>query len=456
MPWWQQLLLIVAWGVTGGLVVWTLTILYDGRRLAQWGLLVFAISFLVRALVAVVNEEFSFLNPKLAGNYSMELFEDYLLLGAGTYGNGRFLGLMHEQFAAQVLLNLPFWLVFGLERISLVMSNAMVGAIVAPVAGGLLLKPLGSRAATRIMLLIAVYPGLANFSIFGLRDPLIFFSMTVLACGVVRAWIINLRPRNLLLIFGGGGLTLWLRPELAYVVFVVAAIPLLHVYLEMLRGSRVSQRHMANLIVATIPLVIALAAMAAAATTIASRNIGGDTANPFDVAGDTATDRFERHTGRSFGAGSNISDSESYANMPVYLRIPVQTVGLIVLPFPWQIQNVPRLFAFVDSMLIIATIGFVVLNSLYSQPFRSAGQGRLAAILFMVFTVGILGMGFVVNNSGNGFRMRLAVTPLLFVAAATVPGSVRFSLFPHSGRSRSNPSSDGRVPRRIPNSLSQS
>ncbi|MFK8113984.1 MAG: hypothetical protein AB8B91_17410 [Rubripirellula sp.] len=422
MDWWEQILLIAFWGIGGGIFTWVIINLFEGQKVSSIAMLTFVIGFLIRALLIVVNEEFQFIPEKLAGNFSLQHY-DYFFRGGHGISD-----LLGEEFAAQVFLNLPAWILFGAERISLLMSNACVGAIAAPVAAGLLYRPLGDRAAIRALVLISIYPGALNFSIFGLRDPLIFTAMVILACGVARSWLIGMTFRNIGLVVISASLTLWLRPELAYVVFMVAMIPIINLYLAMLQGARRSQKNYANLIVITLPLILVGLLAVVAATRIASSNIGATTANPFEIAGEASTNRFERHTHRSFGAGSNVMTTESYASLPIYLRIPVQTAGMIVLPFPWQIRNAQRLFAFGDSMLLMGMILFVCVNLRFASPFRQAGAGRLTAMLMLVFLVGILGMGFVVSNSGNGFRMRLAVTPLLFVAASTVPVLIRLSL----------------------------
>lgn len=430
MDWWEQLLLIAFWGAGGAVFTWVMVNLFEGRKISSVAMLTFVLGFLVRALMIIVNEEFQFIDEKLAGNLSLQHYDYFFQRGHGLAE------LWGEEFAAQVFLNLPGWMIFGPERLSLLMSNAVVGAVAAPLAAGLLLRPLGNRAALRALVLISIYPGALNFSIFGLRDPLIFTAMVVLACGVVRSWIIGMTLRNISLVLLSAALTLWLRPELAYVVFLVGMMPLINVYMAMLRGARRSQQNYANVVFVTIPMIVIAIFMGAAATRIAAKNIGVDTANPFDVAGDAATNRFERHTRKSFGAGSNVVSTESYANLPVYIRIPMQTIGMVVLPYPWQIRNAQRLFAFGDSLLLMGMILFVFVNLRFAKPLREAGPGRLTAMLMMVFFIGILGMGFVVSNSGNGFRMRLAVTPLLFIAASSVPVLIRVSV----GRnSRSKP-----------------
>jgi hypothetical protein len=168
--------------------------------------------------------------------------------------------------------------------------------------------------------------------------------------------------------------------------------------------------------------------MVLVATLVAGKNVGVTTLNPVQIAEDNAEDRFNRHLNSDFGSGSNIVDAQTYQNMPVFVRIPVQIIGLVVLPFPWQIRGAEQMLAFADSLFLIALI---IASVQFIRKRQSIDQGRWVIIsLLSTFAIGIAGMGFVVSNAGNGFRMRTAVAPFLMLAAGVSIGS-------RSSRSRS-------------------
>jgi hypothetical protein len=434
VPGWEQLAIIAFWGVMGGLIAYIVPGVSGGKRVQSLAFLVFVGGFLLRVVAILVNEEMQFFEAKLAGDYSIGLYEKYIL------ESNDYWGLLKEQFAVQVIINIPVWLMFGAERLSLLVSNAMLGAVVASVAGGLLCKPFGVNVGVRAIVLLAIYPAIFNFSLFGLRDPIIFFSMTVAACGILRQWKDGLSIFDMGVTAFGMLVSFSIRPEMSYVFIIMAGVPFIAIFLNMWASWRYGQRNAANFFLLCIIAITLSMIAAAAATQIASRNIGADTANPFEVADGLAKERYSRHAEKE-GSGSHIIPTETYINLPVYLRVPIQTVGMIVIPFPWQATSPARLFAFIDSLFLMSMIGFILINLLYSHPIRQSGAARMSAVLLFAFAIGILGMGVIVSNSGNGFRMRLSVTPLLIVAAAIMPMVVRFSVFKsRSSQSQSSPS----------------
>jgi hypothetical protein len=163
MEWWEQLLLIALWGTAGTLATWFVILLFEGRKVASRVIVTFILGCLLRAWLIIVNDEFQVFDENLAGTLSLQHFHFYFQRGHGL------LELMGEEFAAQVFLNIPGWVLFGPERLSLIMSNAAMGAIAAPLAAGLLYRALGQEAARRALVLISLYPDGLNFSIFGLR-----------------------------------------------------------------------------------------------------------------------------------------------------------------------------------------------------------------------------------------------------------------------------------------------
>jgi hypothetical protein len=108
------------------------------------------------------------------------------------------------------------------------------------------------------------------------------------------------------------------------------------------------------------------------------------------------------------GDESPIIPQELYGRLPLPARIAMQTAGMLVLPFPWLINRVPKALAFVDSLLYM----FLLWKMWRARHVREVRYGLL------VFAVALLGMGTTVSNFGNAFRMRMVLFPIVAVAVA--------------------------------------
>ncbi len=65
---------------------------------------------------------------------------------------------------------------------------------------------------------------------------------------------------------------------------------------------------------------------------------------------------------------------------------------------------------------------------------NEASHQWVVIALMATFLIGILGMGVVVSNAGNGFRMRISIVPFLILAAALAwnQRSVLMERFPYN------------------------
>lgn len=421
MDWVELLMLIGVWAALGAAGLFVFSQGFGGRSIFSLSLIVYVAGFMVRAVLIMLNEEWQFFEQKVAGELSLELYRAHVLTGDSWF---EFLG--HE-FAPQVLLNIPVWTLFGESRIALLMSNAMVGAIAGPMSAVLLLRDYHPSVSKRALLLVSLYPACLNFSVFGLRDPIIFLGMIFLICGAVRIWADKVTLGNLFQMFLGTLLVLCSRPELAYVVIVVFMLPVMNGYVNLMNASRRSKRAFGSLMALTLPALACAALLVVAATGLAARNIGAKTINPSEIASKNAMERFERHDSAT-GGGSHMIPGALYQLLPWYLRVPVQTAGLIMLPFPWAVNSVSKLLAFGDSIYLILVGMFAFVNVYYSNPISKSGFGRLTLFLLLIAFIGFLGLAFVVSNFGNGFRMRFAVTPVILLAGSICPLRVRINV----------------------------
>lgn len=382
---------------------------FSGRSLLGFAIVLFLANFLVRFLVIGANETVHFLAPKVQWDYGIRKFYEY-------HNAGNLKGLLLEPFGAQVLWNLPVWAFNAPSRYSLLLSNATAGALAGPLAGLMIHTVTSRKTAVLTAVLFSVYLGMFNFSIFCLRDPLLVLANTTLACMIVRMGFGAWGLRELLFVALGTYFSLWLRPEQFFIILFVLGLPVSAYYIGLFRRRANRRRSIATALLLLLPISAFGIASILGATYVASANIGKTTFNPVDIAGEHAEERFSRHTDSDFGSGSHVIDTQTYTQLPIYVRVPIQVVGLIVLPFPWQVDNAEKLLAFVDSLTLLLMM-WVATRYFFARRLPSSHQWIVAALM-ATFLIGVLGMGVVVSNAGNGFRMRVSIVPFLIVASA--------------------------------------
>lgn len=411
-----NLLMVVLYWVLFGLSLVLLSgVIFQSHLMAKVASFTFSINFGLRFFLACLNETFLVFEPKVMGELSLKMFESFILDGEN------YIGLLKEPFGSQIFLNLPIWGTLGPSRESLLISNVAIGSLVGPIAALMLRQPCGRRGAFAALVLFSLYPCGINFSIFGLRDPVLFLANTVLACGMVRFSLQTRRWWDVLAFGLAAWFSLWLRPEQFFIVSFILILPLVGFYRSMFRQKRNRRRAVLNGLILSLPLVLVGGIAVVAGTYVAAKNIGMNTLNPVQIADENAEDRFSRASDASFGGGTHILETDDYANTPVYLRVPLQILGMVVLPLPWLLKGLPQLFALLDSLLLIYLI--LVATKFYRRRRRSlTAQSTVVLYLLSTFAIGICGMGFVVSNAGNGFRMRLSLVPFVLAASAVTIG----------------------------------
>ena len=300
-----------------------------------------------------------------------------------------------------------------------------------------LYRCLGKKAAFWTLAIFSVHLAGFNFSIFGLRDPLLSLAFSLVATMTARLFLLGIGRMDVAVLTFAAAMVMWLRIEQCYILVFLFLIPFLQFYVKSLLGSLQSRRWMRLMLSLTGPLLVIGVIGVLGATRIVAKNVGSDTANPMELAENNAEARFARAAGDVNGGGSHMVSVEAYNNMPLYKRVPLQMVALIVLPFPWQINGPTRLFAFLDSLMLIALMVLIVFT-IVRRSWDDDSKKWFAAAMLSTYLVGLLGMGQLVSNAGNGFRLRISVTPFLMLAAvAAIPELLKrppsiASSYPHS------------------------
>ncbi len=204
------------------------------------------------------------------------------------------------------------------------------------------------------------------------------------------------------------------RPELAVVFVPSIGLIGMAVAARKFRGSAAKRMRPALYMLAAIVLLVPAAYVS---YQVAVSDVGFEQAGHQTILEVYGEARYERQFSDKDLSGdeSPIIPQELYGRLPLPARIAMQTAGMLVLPFPWLIDRIPKALAFVDSLLFM----YLLWRLWRARQVREVRYGLL------VFAVALLGMGTTVSNFGNAFRMRMVLFPVLVVAVAFAVAGTR-------------------------------
>ncbi len=363
---------------------------------------------IVKIALIFLNENFVILKPKNAGNFALWL---YSLLKSGNLGADY---LYFTTFLVQTLINYPFFEIFGASRLNLLLTNALITSIAAIIAFFNLKKIYGNKAGFRVLFALSVYPAAINFSFFGLRDPFIYAFVILNIVYLIKYLKEESSVGNLFVILISLIACLSLRPEL--ITFI--SIPYLLIIIEKLRNFYVRQKEVeskffiivSSFIVFFIPLTVVVFFV----YIFAIKQIGAIGVSPIEIITTYGEYRYNRSLGE-FGSGSHIVPPNIYYSLPWFGKWGLQTLGILILPFPWLINNLAKVLAFFDSIFIL---WFLVVFYKNKNLLKDKVDQLLYSSLKYSFVAGLLIMGVIVNNAGNAFRMRMAIIPFVLIMGA--------------------------------------
>jgi len=407
-----------------GLLISTIIVPFNKNKTKTNIVTLFAVSLLGRTALIFFNESLGILPPRKAGTIALRIFDHVTI----DISNNLEL-LISTKFGFQTLLNIPGLFFFGAERINLLLTNTFLTSLAAIIIFSYLYYLYTLKTAYLGWLLVTIIPVANTYSIFGLRDPVIYF-FSVLYVGsflfIVKTTVTEKWGKYNLMILGLSLFAIFsLRPSL---LPVALTIPFLYA-IRYLYGNFKKIRNRANQGLILMFFIIFnigfLLGPGMYIYNIALSGIGvGQTVAPWQLAGSYAQSRFHRAAGEQTGGGSHILPPAIYNNTNALTRIPIQTIGLIWLPLPWLLTSPTRILAFIDSLLIMYCLS--VVYRYRKIPKRWPTSDRIVWwFIFTAFVVGILGLGLIVNNAGNAYRMRLAVAPYLLIPTAIMLGSLR-------------------------------
>jgi hypothetical protein len=399
--------------VLGGVLVLLCSLVARNWKDLELLLVVTLASFTVRAMLAVGRNVLGVVAEKDAGFSALDLFHKLQDLFSGRSVSFRWL----NTFMFQTLANMPGFLFAGPTQNVVLLTNAFFGAVVAiPVY--YYLSRVGARPAIWGVILFSAYPAAVNFSLFGLRDVIIYALVTTYALSVLSFTMLpDRKPSDLAIAATMCVLVLWQRAELIAIMLFMPGLLMAYLVWRAARNERTRAGRTLLIVGGMTAILSAAAVVAGAAGRVISAQLGAEALTVSNVATVYTEKRLERSL--SGKGDSNILPRNVYVKMDPVSRTLLQTGGIIVLPYPWLIDSASRLFAAVDSLILI-TLLFIAYR--YSRKERQ--RSMWAALL--TFGLGVLMLGLIVSNAGNAFRMRLALVPFVLGVAALALGEVSF------------------------------
>lgn len=362
--------------------------------------------FLGKYLLILGNESFQFIENKKAGNFTI-----WYYTWLGEKGLKAFLEAhLNSTFYTQLIANIPGFHFFGASRTNLLLTNSFFTSLTGLMAFFTFHRHLNKKTAWWALLLFSLYPTAICFSIFGLRDPLLYFFMTgyvLFFFQCIKEW--QIKKGMILALFIG--LILQTRPESAAFIFLPLISWGLFKFFDLCKKNKTWKgiRFSTKKFWILTSLIIIFGSIGL--YTFVLFNFGTNKLmSPVQFLELYANQRYSL-TLNTIKESSNFLPPEIHFQLPWIVRWPIQILGIIITPFPWLINNIWKLLAFFDSALIILLLWYAKKNISLPSPNRI-----VAILLILTFIAGIMIMGVLICNAGNAFRLRLSLVPFLFVA----------------------------------------
>jgi len=398
-----------------GMLVFLRILLSNNRRYLKYAG-TFVLNFGLRLFLIYMNQHFNFFQTKLEGQAAVNLQKVFLATGHVS---------IHSTFFLQWLVSFPFFELNGPTFATILIDNAFVGAVVPMGAAYFMYKLYGSRFENYTLFLFSFFPSFISFSIFGLRDIIILAVVTANALASLYMFQARKKSKQFYkaaFVYGGTVfLILFIRPEMS----VLLALPF---FFYLLRGilvivKRLSDNYSRVLVLSTLAGLFLLvgASFLYFANHFLISNIGGTGgASVSKIMKVYAQQRYQRQI-QNGGGGSAIVHPATYHHLSIGGRLGVQILGMVVIPFPWEIKSITKLLAFGDTLVVLFLL-FHLLRYYYRQ-FKSK---RVGLRRFMENPFNVLGLtffccvmiyGILVVNFGNAFRLRMSILPYLIFPA---------------------------------------
>lgn len=398
-------------------------IIIKNKKNIEFLLPLFFVSLAFRAILIFLNENLNIFASKLASNRSLNIFLEWI-------GNQNFsFSIIDRPFFFQTLINTPGFYLFGPSRNNLLLTNAFIGAFTGIVVFAYLRHLFGQKIAKYGFILFSIYPAAINFSFSGLRDILIYFFIAINILSILGLSISNRRIGKIILNFSVFSLSFICIKSLRYEILpIIIFLPAL----LLLNKSQIIRKKIKNVNVKFIftasvgvIIIVLICFSFFYVYNKATAKIGYKSlVSPKEIASNFAEARFKRPVEKEFGAGSHILAPQIYLKTNFLIRSALQTLGMIIIPFPWLITDLTMFLALFDSIFVIFCL-FWTCKGVRSYFIEKIDR-NIILFLLLNFFFAILAMGLVVSNAGNAFRMRLSIMPYLLIGTSIYLGKSKF------------------------------
>lgn len=331
--------------------------------------LLFSLLCTLLLLLSVVNQYFDLFEPKFAGQFG-------LLTALGE--------LNVPTFYVQAVLLYPF-AVLSADPMLPIVLNVVLSALILTLCWD-------SVAGIRNKVLVFFIPSIVYFSMFGLRDPLIFLSLFFLA----KLYLVGKSQSGsfyfAICILGIS------RPEL--MIFPVALI---------VGGWAYCSNRWVGILYLCLACILIMPLLGMIPGLLGIR--GAEFS--LDLINDFAHSRYERHAGDSDGGGSHILGGTLF-QLSFFQRFPIQIAAFFLNPLPMDFRNFIMLIPLIDSIMF-----FVFLRGIWISDVLRKDRG--VVIIFALFLT-IVMLSFFATNYGNLFRLRYPFYGVIFGVMSAVKG----------------------------------
>jgi|GEM_PF-3408466 len=410
----------------------------NNRRDALALLLFFFASFGLRWAFVYLNNVLDFFNQKAASDLPMEVLDQPGGIWQAIFGTQTTLG--GTKFFIEALINLPGLRLFEESEVMLLITNSFIGAAAGLVTYFYLKRIFDERVATVGLLLNAIYPAAIAFSFFALRDIILYF---LIGLNLLSFMWLALKRTSIML-----NLFIYLSSFIAVGLLRIAFVPfeaVLPGWLIFVASLRLLNRFRdknEKMFIAAV-LAILLPSLTIGAVLLGYKavlkQVGyAELVSPDELLVQYAQERYDRGTTAggtevAFGGASDELPPSLYHRVGLVGRILVQILGMILIPLPWGLVGITRILAFSDSAFVLFLMTWAWKGNGRIKKWRHDAQPKLTAsvtrypqrtmriitfALVLAFTLGTIGYGMLVDNSGNAFRMRLTVVPFLIPSAS--------------------------------------
>lgn len=371
--------------------------------------------FTFKSLFILLNEQIHLFPRKPAGNISIWF---YILIKEQGLDAVRSIRT-GETFYPQLLINFPVFELFGASRLNLLLTNCFLTSIGPIIAFYYTYIYFNKYASYIILLGLSLFPAAINFSFFGLRDPVIYFGIIINITSILLLY----KRRNLLdaiWFLLSAMLIIYSRPELIAFIFMPFFFGIfIYVKRNYQNIFSLSKKVFFTQLIFFL-FVLPTLLLSTVGFKYISGQIGGYS-SPLEVLKKGSEVRYQREIrkrGSKGAMGSHILPPNLYSKLPWYGRWIVQTIGMIILPFPWLVTNITKVFALVDSVFVC----FFIYSFLWIRRRLVLSEKVIYNAMYYTFIASLLIMGMIIINAGNAFRMRLAVAPYIIIPAAIYIG----------------------------------